>query len=758
MRKNERDGLSLYVSFAFSLLSYGKGFLCNFLVSLIHFSLFYIFLNLCSLLLLVFFPLRPYDDRMNIIVSCRASEVDSITSFFRKERIPTPTAVCTAESTADFVTRHVRAVVDGCGSNNNDEDGEGTKASVVDVVTIGVDDVMLDKSFLNSLSRHVVCAFLSGGAAVAVSLVVFPSPHDARQRSVDITAKLFTEAVGDGGVYIHGVSEYDRIIELLTNSPSFCHIFPVSSLLLRLCPQREQAACVVNMWWLQTSHVQLFFPADGLLDARRLPHRVVVFPVRDTNELQLRLASIGFIRGAKGSPDAQLQGPVVKEKEREMLKADLQAMRDEFESTHTTIQQQKSRNEALEGKILRLREKVRGLAWEQRRLESECSAARHSREQLEEDMRQQVDMRNEMEGRRVAHLRRQLEWELKMERGRVESYCAHLARIREEENKRTLMHKEALDREISAAREQKVRLLGIISRKRRDTSLRSVFGTSRSTSTRETSLMRAHTSDVEVSSCPYEDSELCRVNEQCQRLSRLCAALRVERDELATFEQSWALGVEEDEVRDSGDDDGFERGIRLKSEDVRQMVRETLEREEHVTREAFCAIEEARRAEFDWDWVFCTQCLSCASLFVSGEGTRPPYGAREQQRRELTLCELERVGRLKTAVQREMQKIHLEGAIRERSVRQLVDQLRVESERLAQERNACAEVMASEKKAAEAEAEALRRTLQLLHSCMNVRLPLSGPFFSAGPGGNWHTLSHAITALGRRVQREADLL
>ncbi|EKF38529.1 Trichohyalin, putative [Trypanosoma cruzi marinkellei] len=695
---------------------------------------------------------------MNIIVSCRASEVDSIISFFREERIPTPTAVCTAESTADFVTRHVRAAVDGCRSNNNDGDGETTRASVLDIVAVGVDDVMLDNFFLNSLSRHVVCAFLPGGAAVAVSLVVFPTPHDARQRSVDITAKLFTEAVGDGGVHIYSVSEYDRIIELLTKSPSFRHIFPVSSLLLRLCSQREQAACVVNLWWLQTSHVQLFFSTDGLLGARRLLPRVVVFPVRDTNELQLRLASIGFIHAAKGSPDAQLQWPVVKQRETEMLKAELQAVRDEFESTHTTFQQQKSRNEALESTILRLREEVRGLAREQGRLENECSAARHLREQLEEDMRQQVNLLNEMEGRRVAHLRRQLEWELKMERGRVESHCAHLARIQEEENRRTLMHREALDREISAAREQKERLLGIVSRKRRDTSLRAVFGTSRSTSTKETSLVRANTSDVEVSSHSYEDSELCRVNEQCEILSRLCAALSVERDELANFEQSWAVGVEEDEVRDSGDDDGFESGIRLKSEDVRRMARDTLEREEHVTREALCAIEEARRAELNWDWVVCAQSLSRASLFVSGEGSRPPYIAREQQRRELTLCELERVGRLKAAVQREMQRIHLEGAVRERSVRQLVDQLRVVSERLVQERNACAEAMASEKKAAEAEAEALRHTLQLLHSCKNIHLPLSGSFSSTGPGVNWHTLSHAITALGRRVQREADLL
>ncbi|RNF26847.1 putative Trichohyalin [Trypanosoma conorhini] len=437
----------------------------------------------------------------------------------------------------------------------------------------------------------------------------------------------------------------------------------------------------------------------------------------------------------------------------ELLEEELRTVRDDVEAARATLQQQQARNGAVERTLLGLREEVRGLEGA-----LECATAQGARRQWQEGSRQQVEMLNDAEGRRVADLRRQLEWELKMEGECLERHRARLASVWDEEKRRTSMHGETLAAEISAARRQRERLLDDLSRRKGHACLFAGWEASQSRSTSNAASMRATTNDLEVPSRPHGDSGLHRPRQRRQELRQRCAALSEEKERLATV----ALRVQEAEVMDTdggGDGRRADAEQRLRSEDARRMMQAALEGEERATREALCAVEEAARVErMELAWALHAPPLSCVSSCASDVGGRLPCILRTRQRREVTLHELERLNRVKAAVRREMQRIQLEGVTRERSVHQLMERLREESEQLAQERHACVGLVLSEEAAAKAEAEVLRQTLQLLQSCMKLHLPPFMLISPAGAGESWHSVASALPELCCRVRRGVDLL
>ncbi|RNF11607.1 putative Trichohyalin [Trypanosoma rangeli] len=135
---------------------------------------------------------------MNIILSCRASELGSVKSFFGVKRLLASAVVCAAESTAYCVTQ-VESALKNCGCRTHGGGGNAVEYNV-EIVTIGVDNVVLEELLSNSVSRQVVCACLCGVALVAASLVIFLAHCDVRQSGVGVTVRSFMQATGCGGV------------------------------------------------------------------------------------------------------------------------------------------------------------------------------------------------------------------------------------------------------------------------------------------------------------------------------------------------------------------------------------------------------------------------------------------------------------------------------------------------------------------------------------------------------------------------------
>ncbi|KEG14481.1 trichohyalin [Trypanosoma grayi] len=700
---------------------------------------------------------------MNILVACREGDCSAVSAILKAAQLPAPASACNVEAAADLVVQHVCTAV--CSSS----EGVATVREEVgwDMVMMGVEDVLVGDLSLSGVTRQMVSASLADDAGVEASLVLFQPHHDIVKGGVEVTAKLFPDALG-GYVAITSAVEYDALLDIVKGSASFCHVVRSSSLLMRLILRRGGTQrVVVNVWWVQEVHARQFLFPSGRTGEWRPSLCVLVLAVRDAKVLQERLLSFHISHAAIDS-FLQQQGwapieggeslalAVGDAADPEEVEAELRAVRREIGTLYTFIQQERKGSAALEKTLEGLRETSRSFAKEQERLEERqhdiLQSAKRRKEKFDEQ-RSQVDALNDTCSLRVAALRCECDRELQLEMVRADSERARVARAMNEEVRHTVLQAERIRSNVLAAQQRRERLLDDIARRRSRVATLEEEVHLRSESCSTDDSAPPHTPAASVVSVRRQDveAELRRLDKRWGELRQSRAALLEEKRELEVMGRWWA--------EQSCDGNDTRRSGCAWARETWELRQAALVGEERAAREALWAVESANRCE-------CIELerlrAHCACRVPLAEGSRQSLllDAKEQRRRDAMLREIERFTRLKAAMRREMRAVQLQGVDHENALRQHLEELSSESARLERERDAFDNAALCNGVTAEAkdEVESLRCTLLLMEACVEAHLPFDGPLATVATASDWHTVSYGVMTQRQRVQEELAAL